>query len=439
MKKFVLFLFVAVVGTATAVDAQWHFKKCFPDTNYKGSAHGVAVSPDGKVWTQMFYAQDTLIIGTAAGDTLKVRGIHVYHPDGSEASFSPIKIYSGTGIQDTNYNSARGLSTDRYNGDILAASYNTVYELNYKTGAAVHKYTPPDSSTLTACPTDSAGDVFIGKVLDSVAPGQIIDNTFAFVGNWVDTTRGYSRTFEVSGNGNDVYWCGYTNNAVWVYHSATGVYGTYAVVDTEARGLQSESACWQPGTGYLWLSQSYVTNNYTQNTWYAFDTKTTPWTVKDSITWAWHSGVVANGGYNYSAADIANGHPRGIAFSVTGDTAYVAMYNINGPGFQMFVNPVTAVNQTPNNVPKAYALSQNYPNPFNPSTIINYDLKSNGRVTLTVYDVLGRAVATLANGYQSAGQYSVSFNAAGLSSGVYFYTLRTSSGTSITKKMLLMK
>ncbi len=438
MKKFVLFLFVAALGTATAVNAQWKFQKCFPDTTYKGSAHGVAVSPDGKVWTQMFYAQDTLIIGNAKGDTLKVRGIHVYNPDGTPASFSPIKIYSGTGIQDTNYNSARGLTTDRYNGDILAASYNTVYELNYKTGAALRKYTPPDSSTLTACPTDTSGDVFIGKVLDSVAPGQIIDNTFAFVGNWVDTTRGYSRAFEVSKDGNHVYWCGYTNNAVWDYYSSTGIYGTYAVADTEAKGLQSESACWQPGTNYLWLSQSYVTNAYTQNKWYAFDTKTTPWTLKDSIAWVWNSDPT-KGGYKYSSADSANGHPRGIAFSVTGDTTYLAMYNINGPGFEMFTSPATAVNQTPNKVPSTYALSQNYPNPFNPSTKIDYDLKSNGRVNLAVYDVLGRVVATLVNGYQSAGQYSVTFNAAGLSSGVYFYTLRTSNGSSITKKMLLMK
>ncbi len=113
-------------------------------------------------------------------------------------------------------------------------------------------------------------------------------------------------------------------------------------------------------------------------------------------------------------------------------------------------------------VPYSFSLAQNYPNPFNPSTTINYSipaletghapsLQNNGRslpVTLVVYDILGREVATLVNKNQSPGEYQVSFSAKGgsasggdassLSSGVYFYTLRA--GTLVnTKKMILLR
>lgn len=81
---------------------------------------------------------------------------------------------------------------------------------------------------------------------------------------------------------------------------------------------------------------------------------------------------------------------------------------------------------------------ENYPDPFNPTTMISYQLPMNGHVTLEVYDVLGRLVTTLVDGYQSAGGHSVQFNADNLASGVYFCRL-TASGTELVRKMILMK
>ena len=80
----------------------------------------------------------------------------------------------------------------------------------------------------------------------------------------------------------------------------------------------------------------------------------------------------------------------------------------------------------------------NYPNPFNPTTIIQYNVLSFGKVVLKVYDLLGREVATLVDKQQNAGQYSVFFNASRLSSGVYFYKIQAGSYTE-TKKMMLIK
>jgi len=90
--------------------------------------------------------------------------------------------------------------------------------------------------------------------------------------------------------------------------------------------------------------------------------------------------------------------------------------------------------------PVDYCLEQNYPNPFNPSTVINYTIPQQGLVTLKVYNVLGKEVATLVNEQQEAGRYNIELNATklGINSGVYFYTLEAGNFKS-TKKMIMMK
>ncbi len=101
-----------------------------------------------------------------------------------------------------------------------------------------------------------------------------------------------------------------------------------------------------------------------------------------------------------------------------------------------------AVNAVENGLaPQEFALFQNYPNPFNPSTRIQYSLEKVAQVSLKVYNLLGQEVATLVNGRQEAGSYTVQFSAIGgstFASGVYFYRLEAGSFVS-TKKLILMK
>ncbi len=109
------------------------------------------------------------------------------------------------------------------------------------------------------------------------------------------------------------------------------------------------------------------------------------------------------------------------------------------------VNAITGIETAGNSMPRDYRLYNNYPNPFNPSTVIQYDLPRASMVVLKVYDVLGRQVATLSSGRESAGSYKVSFNGDRFASGVYFVRMfaRSLSGAAETytrvRKMLLLK
>jgi hypothetical protein len=106
---------------------------------------------------------------------------------------------------------------------------------------------------------------------------------------------------------------------------------------------------------------------------------------------------------------------------------------------------VTSVDQTSSHIPARFALNQNYPNPFNPSTSISFSIPASSAggphsssVTLKVYDLLGREVATLVNEQLVPGDYERTFNAEGLTSGVYFYRLHAG-GFVQTKKLLLLR
>ena len=125
--------------------------------------------------------------------------------------------------------------------------------------------------------------------------------------------------------------------------------------------------------------------------------------------------------------------------SVTGVLGYTHAYYKLCPRKDADVIGYTTDIKRENNLSATkYALEQNYPNPFNPTTTISYSVPKTGMVTLKVYDVLGREVQTLVSQVQNNGNYRVSFNAASMPSGIYFYSL-TSENFSQVKKMILVK
>jgi hypothetical protein len=97
----------------------------------------------------------------------------------------------------------------------------------------------------------------------------------------------------------------------------------------------------------------------------------------------------------------------------------------------------TAVAEDEAGAPSGFALAQNYPNPFNPATTIRFSLPQREQMTLRVFDVNGREVATLVEGEFNAGAHKVIFDATGLPNGVYFYRIKTKSSSQTRKAVLL--
>jgi hypothetical protein len=112
---------------------------------------------------------------------------------------------------------------------------------------------------------------------------------------------------------------------------------------------------------------------------------------------------------------------KGISFL---DTVYVSTSGVAGTEFKA-------------GSPLVFALEQNFPNPFNPTTTIRYRIAVRSRVTLTIYDILGRQVAMLVDAVQSPGSHQIQWNASGIATGVYFCRLRAGDQVMIEKLLLL--
>ena len=150
----------------------------------------------------------------------------------------------------------------------------------------------------------------------------------------------------------------------------------------------------------------------------------------------------ANGNYTisglipgqYSVSSDAYGYTS--TQTTTSSVDYNSSYTTSA-SFSLTPESVTVVQNQPN-VVSDYKLNQNYPNPFNPTTIISYQIPTQSRVVLKVFNVLGKEVATLVDGIKPAGSYNIQFNAANLASGVYFYQIRAGNFYA-TKKLVLLK
>ncbi len=100
-------------------------------------------------------------------------------------------------------------------------------------------------------------------------------------------------------------------------------------------------------------------------------------------------------------------------------------------------NAVDAVSYESNNAPSSFMLYQNYPNPFNPTTAVSFQLSAFSRVTLKVYDILGKEIETLVSGEKPAGNYIVKFNGSNYPSGIYYYRIQVGNHSAVRKMVLL--
>jgi len=133
--------------------------------------------------------------------------------------------------------------------------------------------------------------------------------------------------------------------------------------------------------------------------------------------------------------------PVAIALDLSGNVIVtgISSRGVNTDDFTTVkYSQTTGVNQISSQIPKGYSLSQNYPNPFNPATNLEFGISKLGFVTLKIFDLLGKEIATLVNSELRAGSYKYNFDAGNSPSGVYFYKL-TAGEFSETKKMSLIK
>jgi Zn-dependent metalloprotease len=205
------------------------------------------------------------------------------------------------------------------------------------------------------------------------------------------------------------------------------------------RGIGPDSLGLEGLSGPIYLASK------TQGTWTAYPTGGSG---NSSYQWYYSD----NGGSSWGTLGTAQSQSRMMLFAdfmmrcdvqdnSTGEnaTARITVHNGSPQNNISTNNDNKTVEQ---GIPKSYSFC-NFPNPFNPSTVINYQLPSASWVTLKVYDILGRDVATLVDGMKETGYYSVTFDGSRLSSGIYFarMIMQPQEGTPIVqvKKMLLMK
>jgi plastocyanin len=167
--------------------------------------------------------------------------------------------------------------------------------------------------------------------------------------------------------------------------------------------------------------------------------------VGDTVVWTWSIGT-----HTTTSTTVPPGAAIWDAPISALNTSFA--YKITAPGtynyqctlHAIFFNMVATINAQPNSISQtgttvnSFELKQNYPNPFNPTTNINFSIPKSEFVKISVFDLLGREIATLSEGKLNSGSYNVKFDASNFSSGVYFYKISAGEFNAI-KRMLLLK
>ncbi|MBN8588532.1 MAG: T9SS type A sorting domain-containing protein [Rhodothermia bacterium] len=376
MKKLLLMLVMGAFLMPLAAQAQnpWTQAGAFPSATFPTTTnpkvnwdgHGVAVDPDGKIWYQPYYATDSTNVNWQA-KKVATRVIYVFNPDGTQASFSPVKyidlpggkrdtlggvtIKTAAGAKSFDPNTGRGLRLAP-DGHILVSQFNLLYKLDYKTGAGLNKAVVNSSGqSIAAAAVDNAGNILVATVTPGAEPMKMYDKDFNFIGNVIEKSKikGYSRSFLLSPDGNTIYWSGYTNHGVIMYKRADE-FSPYDSTGIVLAGFDSESMTFHPVTGHLWASAGSsldtpnrypnVKTTWKRRTWYSFNPSTlTPKDLNDAETalesFTWSPTVPAD----------TLGRPRGLGFSPDGKIAYATVFaagstaSVINPTLQKFTAP----------------------------------------------------------------------------------------------------
>lgn len=286
---------------------------------------------------------------------------------------------------------------------------------------------------------DLSGNVYVtGFSYDSVSAENYatIKYNSSGVQQWISFFNGSGNDFDITSgiavdNSGNVYVTGYS------YNNSTSE--DYATVKYNSSGSQQWVSLYNGEGNDFDIAVSLKLDN--QDNVYVTGYSYGGESVEDFVTIKYsNSGTelwkqVFNG--NSNGSDIASA----LAVDASGNV-YTSGYSYNTSSEYDFItikySPSVGITEFNVSSPEKFILNQNFPNPFNPGTVISYHLSNADYVTLKIYDLLGKEVASLVNERQSAGIHSVNFKGSSLTSGTYIYKL-TAGGISETKRMMLLK
>lgn len=465
MKRLILSLCV-LLGAVTFAEAQtttWSLIEDITipeDTLRRGTNgakiadfHGVAVDASGNIWLQshrpienITLTEDLQINNTVetvkAGEDLAVTGLYCITPDGEPCGdFSPLLtlqddtgamvdtlgifyrgVVDSTGNKKYETMTGRGLRASVDGETIYAAFGSILYAIDASDGTKVGSRETFGGS-LTSPGVDAAGNVYVAAVL-SGSPGAVYSADLSReVETFDSNVPDIGRAMDVSDDGLTVMVPRFTGNYVLKY-TRPDAFSAFGTPDTVLLGFAAESIAFHPTNGRVYLdsgnpgrveaNNAAFGNNYTELVWYGFNvdelTSETPNPAPvDSLVWP------------------STEFQRGIEFSSDGETAYAIGFD-SELGLAVFeASTETSITQR-DELPTGTVV-RNAPNPFSGTTTITFELTQAGAVTLSVYDLLGREVATLVDDVMPAATFDATFDATGLPAGTYLYRLVTEGGT----------
>jgi len=378
-----------------------------------GAANDSNGNPRAFRWTIQTGIQD---LGTLGGDWSEATDVSA---DGSVIvgwSYDANNIYrafiwtDGTGMQDLgagDYSKAYGISDD--GSAIIVDIYPSAYRWT-QAGGLVDLGTLGGSSS-SATGISANGSAICGHSYVSAG------DPYAFL--WVDGTgmqqigTYYSFALGISGDGN----------------TATGF-------ETGSAGFY-KAFRWTQSGGF----EFGIAGNFSQGNAVSGDGSIIVGNFGDGAFRFSNAGGLESLNLVYSSL-LTTGSELSTALHISYDGQFITGKGINSTtsrneGYLLAVNGLSSVDES-NEVPTSFTLNQNYPNPFNPSTTISFSIPEEEFVSLKVFNSLGEEVAELINETKPTGNYSVSFDASNLSSGIYFYKI-TAGNFSDIKKMIILK
>ncbi len=444
---------------------------------YQSMPHGVVVDPDGKVWVGFYGGYSNQFERTALGDTIRLRGLHCFMPNGTPASFSPIEFLEfDDGTKDTIYaesvanGSCRGLSA-MTTGEILMTAWSTIYKIDYATGEGIAMWTPAMEGYSLASMTEAAHDPELGLIyaghVGADKPVYVLDEDLAFVGVAIDTCPTLHRSIVArttsAGIGQIFSGTIWNGKGIFVYESDDPEFTMFDLVDTlgiEIVETDSNTITYKAWPSCLdWADMDeglLLYGNYSASKVYT-DTLTAPvakhaskWIlmdVDDESVLAEFGGTMLLTDWKGSVSETVPADsldnqpmswaPRNASIKAVGDHYEFVIADFDVNAIQKVVWSETGIEGS-EYVPYGFTLEQNYPNPFNPTTSISFNIPDNKDISIDVFDLTGKKVATVFNGRMEAGTHNLTFDASDLASGTYVYQLTAGSFT-VSRKMTLVK